>query len=453
MPRYQEVIATNRNKYLLIGKLDITTGDIESPRDGMLGMLAAAQPGMVIIVPEDSEVHASIVAAGMKNIIALKARNIGEVWRIITGQANGRHCRTSRSAINEKKLIASRAPDLKEILGNSRAKLALETALAGRHSLLLVGPAGQGKSMLAKAATKLLPDLELDEILEVNKVYSARGELAANELILCRPYQEASNSVTEAALFGGGTSIRPGLISAAHRGILFFDEVNLTSEAILDQLRAPWANGEVDIQRANGTTRFPAKFQFIGAMNPCKCSWYFHYQCSACETTLMADQKCPKHPKGKRFSKCTCTPSEVSRYLGRLSQPIKDRIEVVCLVSRYDQNDAWHDHHATVTVKGRIKRAWDRQLRRYAKHPIARCNGDIQHIGELKDWKAVTDDTEAMLERHLRDLKVRIDSMRKSFQLLVLSRTVADLEDSDRVGSEHIAKAISIAGVQQGILR
>jgi magnesium chelatase family protein len=136
-----------------------------------------------------------------------------------------------------------------------------------------------------------------------------------------------------------------------------------------------------------------------------------------------------------------------------LSQPIKDRIEVVCLVSRFDQDERWHDHHATVTVKARIKKAWERQQRRYAKHPTARCNGDIQHINELKEWKAISEDTEALLERRIRELKVRVDSLRKSFQLLVLSRTIADLEDSDRVLSEHVSKAISIAGLQQGVLQ
>lgn len=450
--QYQRRLATNNNQYLLIGKLDITTGEIESPRDGMLGMLAAATPGMFIIVPEAAEVHAAIVANGIDGVIAYKARNITEVWSIITGQAKGRVCIASRSRIRPKETVARNAPDLKDIIGNSRAKLALETALAGRHSLLFVGPAGQGKSMLARAATQLLPELEKSELLEVNKIYSARGELSANELILTRPYQEVSNGVTEAALFGGGVPIRPGLISAAHRGILFFDEVNLTPENVLEKLRAPWSSGTIDIQRASGSTLMPAKFQFIGAMNPCPCAMHFHSTCSICEKTLVQPQTCPDHPSAARKPVCRCSRRDVVRYLGRLSKPIKDRIEIVCLVSLYDQDESWHDHHATRTVRSRIKAAWQRQRDRYAPFPGITCNSDISHINEMIKVGALTAETKIAMERALAAHGASVGSMRKLTQLLTLARTVADLEGADNVTATHIEKTISISGLDQGIL-
>lgn len=450
--QYQSRLATNNNQYLLIGKLDITTGAIESPRDGMLGMLAAASPNMIVIVPEAAEVHAAIVANGIDGVVAYKARDITEVWSIITNQTKGRVCVASRSKIRPKETVARNAPDLKDIFGNSRAKLALETALAGRHSLLLVGPAGQGKSMLARAATQLLPELEKSELLEVNKVYSARGELAANELLLTRPYQEVSNSVTEAALFGGGVPIRPGLISAAHRGILFFDEVNLTPENVLQKLQAPWSSGTIDIQRASGSTSMPAKFQFIGAMNPCPCSMHFHATCSICEKTLVHPQTCPDHPNAARNPLCKCSRRDIVRYLGRLSQPTKDRIEIVCLVSLYDQNDAWHDHHATRTVRSRIRAAWQRQRDRYASFPSITCNSDIAHINEMIKVGALTPETKTIMENALSAHGAAVRSMRKLTQLLTLARTVADLEGAANVTAEHIEKTISISGLDQGIL-
>lgn len=450
--QYQKLLATNTNHYLLIGKLDITTGAIESPRDGMLGMLGAVRGGMTIIVPEGAEVHAAIVANGVGNVAAYKARDISEVWSVITGQTKGRACRASNAKIKIKETPAKNAPDLKDIMGNSRAKLALETALAGRHSLLFVGPAGHGKSMLAKAATQLLPELEKSELLEVNKIYSARGELSENELILTRPYQEVSNGVTEAALFGGGVNIRPGLISAAHRGILFFDEVNLTPESVLEKLRAPWSNGAIDIQRANGSTTMPARFQFIGAMNPCSCAMHFHSTCSVCKRMLVHPQKCPDHPRAGRESACKCSKRDVGRYLGRLSQPIKDRIEIVCLVSQYDQDDSWHDHHATKTVRTRIRAAWARQRDRYVAYPNITCNGDIPHINAMIKVRALVPETKIALEKALVAHGISVLSPRKLTQLLALTRTVADLDDSSRVTRAHIEKTISISGLDQGIL-
>ncbi len=450
--QYQQLLAKNTTNYLLIGKLDITTGAVESPRDGMLGMIAAAKAGMTVIVPDGAEVHAAIVANGMEHVTAYKARDILEVWSVITGQAKGRICQATPGRIKQKATTAENTPDLRDIIGNSRAKLALETALAGRHSLLFVGPAGHGKSMLAQAATQLLPDLERTELLEVNKIYSARGELSANELILTRPYQEVSNGVTEAALFGGGTPVRPGLISAAHRGILFFDEVNLTPEPVLEKLRDPWSRGSIAIQRASGSTTMPSKFQFIGAMNPCACAMHFHFKCSACDRMLVSHQSCPDHTKAKRISACSCTKRDVNRYLGRLSQPIKDRIEIVCLVSQYDQDASWHDHHATRTVKTRIRAAWDRQLERYKNFPRITCNGDVPHMNAMLETGALTPETKKAMEKALEGRRVSVVSLRKLTQLLALARTVADLEDSTRVKHEHIVKTIAISGLDQGIL-
>jgi len=448
---YHDMIAKNNTEYLLIGKLDITTGAIDSPRDGMLGMIAAIRPNMTVIVPESAEAHAAIVVNGMERVAAFKARDITEVWSIVTGQVKGRKCQ-GRGHVIPKPTVAMNAPDLRDIIGCSRAKLALETALAGRHSLLFVGPAGGGKSMLAKAATQLLPELESAEVLEVNKIYSARGELSQNELVLTRPYQEVSNGVTEAALFGGGTSIRPGLISAAHRGILFFDEVNLTPSSVLENLREPWSSGEIKIQRANGSVRMPAKFQFIGAMNPCKCAMHFHYSCRTCKTTLVVGQRCKKHPYAERDVICTCSKRVVDKYLGSLSEPIKDRIEIVCLVSRYDQDDSWHDHQATRTVRARIKAAWETQRKRFSGFERYMCNSDVPNINEMLRTGCLVQETKRMMEISLERSGAKHISLRKLTQLLSLVRTVADLENSPHVTSEHVSKTISISGLDQGII-
>lgn len=166
----------------------------------------------------------------------------------------------------------------------------------------------------------------------------------------------------------------------------------------------------------------------------------------------MHPQHCPDHPNADRKPACRCSRREVARYLGRLSQPIKDRIEIVCLVSQYDQDDSWHDHHATRTVRSRIKAAWGRQRDRYAAYPGITCNSDIPHINAMIKVGALLPETKTAMEKTLVAHGVSVLSPRKLTQLLALSRTVADLEDSPRVTKAHIEKTISISGLDQGIL-
>lgn len=459
--QYQSVLAANKKQYLLIGKLDITSGEIESPGDGTLGLIAAAtmhEGPMTVVVPEACEVHAAMVAKGGSNVTAIKAANLEEVWRIIIGEIQGRPCRRSREAVRVKRFEHARnAPDLRDIEGNARAKMALEIALAGRHSLLMLGPPGQGKTMLAQAATKLLPDLSDDELLEVNKIYSARGELRANELVVTRPYQEVSNTASEAALFGSAAasdSPRPGLISAAHRGIAFFDELNLMPSTLLDQLRAPWSNGVHTVQRARFSVTFPARFAFLGAMNPCPCGDRFLHTCSICSRTVLEGRACPMHPKATLTSRCRCSDAQVGRHFGCITQPIRDRIDMLCLVSRHDTEVNWRDDLSTRTVKSRIAKAWEIQSRRYAGvAETGRCNADFMRAVDLERHGAIAPSTKQRMEDILaNEFGIRQDSFRKRDQLLSVARTIADLESSAGVETAHLRQAIEISGLPQRMM-
>lgn len=444
--KYQKRLASNTSKYLLIGRLDITSGKIDTPTHGMLSMIAAAKPGFTVIVPEESESHAALGALKTQNIRACIAANLQEVWNVVLGIERPRKAWPKRNLVP--KVGTSRyVPNLQAIDGLFRAKLAMEVALAGGHNILLVGPAGDGKTMLAEAASKLMPKLTSNEILELNRIYSAAGELNDNEIVLERPYRSASVGITPAKLFGGGRRVaRPGLISLAHKGILLFDEINLFQPSQIESLRTPLSQGIYRVQRlerAGGSAEFPCNFILVATMNPCRCGDYLHFKCSECGRVIFGrGTKCPDHPGQQMIWKCKCTQSDIEKYQRKISKPILDRIDLKVFVSAVDGEPPGHNYTSRF-VKRRICRAREMQQTRYRDSEHIKCNGDVPDRSQLRE--KLPD----RVEEHFKRFCAQSDlSRRTQVKLLLVARTVADLEGSPSTRNKDIDKAAVLMGLR-----
>lgn len=447
--KYRKKIAEDQNKYCLIGTIDIASGNIEPPRYGMLGMLSSVNKDYTVIVPEQSDIHAALVAKA-RGFTAYKASNLNEVWKMLLGEARPRavNYNAAKSKIVRKEVI-SYVPDLQAINGAARAKEAMSIAVAGGHNILLVGPPGQGKSMLSSAATKMLPDLTSGEVFEINKIYSAKGLLLENEVITSRPYIEVSHATTEAALFGGGVPPMPGEISLAHRGVLLLDEINLFKKDIIEDLRTPLEQRKSIIQRVAGRVEYPCSFIMIATMNPCKCGWLNHYQCQKCGVILINKKECEKCGTDL-IHKCKCNKTELKSYKDKLSNPMKDRIDLKVLLSSHDSRPQNKFDFSTSTVQKRIAAARAIQAKRYQDAKNIYCNADVKDEHQYQQY----DILDAGVKNYLNTISRKLDiTPRQKMRLQLISRTVADFLQSEKVREEDVRKAIFLMGLDNEYCR
>ena len=379
------------------------------PVTGALPMALAAQRSGVkeLYVPAENAAEAAFA----QGLSVYPVENVGQLLRHLRGEET--MTPTEPPAVES---FSTPLPDFADVKGQENVKRALEIAAAGGHNILIVGPPGAGKSMMAKRLPGILPDMSREEIIASTEIHSVAGLTGPGNPIVCtRPFRSPHHTVSATALAGGGSTPRPGEISLAHNGVLFLDELPEFGRDALEVLRQPLEDGQVTVSRVAGSVTYPSRFMLVCAMNPCKCGWY-------------------GHPSGR----CRCTEQELRRYHGRISGPLLDRIDLMVEVPalEFEELRSRRPGEASAAIRQRVNAAREIQRRRYGSG--AMCNA-LTGSRELRDFCALDSDGEALMKAAFDSMNL---SARSYDRILRVGRTIADLAGSETIQPDHIAEAI-----------